>query len=101
MRTLEWVGRYEAAWRTPGTEALREVFAPRARYRQSPYHEPFIGLDAIGAMWERERASPDEAFTLTASVVAAKQSGTTRETCFRSRASTQAYSSNSGISPAM
>jgi len=70
MRTLEWVACYEAAWRTPGTEALREVFAPRARYRQSPYHEPFIGLDAIGAMWERERASPDEAFTLTASVVA-------------------------------
>ena len=70
MRTLEWVGRYEVAWRTPGTKALRDVFAPRARYRQSPYHEPFIGLDAIGAMWEHERAGPDEAFTLTASVVA-------------------------------
>ena len=70
MRTLEWVARYEAAWRTPGTKALRDVFAPRARYRQSPYHEPFIGLDAIGAMWEHERAGPDEAFTLTASVVA-------------------------------
>ena len=70
MRTLEWVGRYEAAWRTPGIDALRDVFAPHARYRQSPYHEPHIGLDAIGAMWEREREGPDEAFTLTASVVA-------------------------------
>src|SRR2546425_1351222 len=37
----------------------------------------------------------------TASVVAARQRGTTRDTCLRSRASTQASSSNSGISPAM
>ena len=35
-----------------------------------------------------------------ASVEAAIASGTTRETCLRSRASTQASSSNSGISPA-
>src|SRR6266702_307761 len=39
--------------------------------------------------------------SVTASVVAARQRGTTRETCLRSRASTQASSSNSGISPAM
>ena len=36
-----------------------------------------------------------------ASVEAAMASGTTRETCLRSRASTQASSSNSGISPAI
>ena len=36
-----------------------------------------------------------------ASVEAAIARGTTRETCLRSRASTQASSSNSGISPAM
>src|SRR5262249_23356275 len=39
--------------------------------------------------------------SLTASVVAARHNGTTRETCLRSRASTQASSSNSGISPPM
>src|SRR5579864_2443253 len=44
------------------------------------------------------RSSPE---SLTASAVAARHSGTTRETCFRSRASTQASSSNSGISPPM
>src|SRR5436190_9449524 len=37
----------------------------------------------------------------TAAVVAATQRGTTRERCLRSRASTQASSSNSGISPPM
>src|ERR1700730_5369302 len=39
--------------------------------------------------------------SLIASVEAATARGTTRETCLRSRASTQASSSNSGISPAM
>src|SRR5271165_5224053 len=39
--------------------------------------------------------------SVMASVEAAMASGTTRETCLRSRASTQASSSNSGISPAM
>ncbi len=39
--------------------------------------------------------------SLIASVDAATASGTTRETCLRSRASTQASSSNSGISPAI
>jgi ketosteroid isomerase-like protein len=67
---LDWVRRYEAAWRAPGTAALRDVFAPDASYRQSPYHEPLVGLDAIGAMWEREREGPDEDFTFAADVLA-------------------------------
>src|ERR1700747_833735 len=37
----------------------------------------------------------------SASVEAAKANGTTRDTCLRSRASTQANSSNSGLSPAI
>src|SRR5436305_3230323 len=37
--------------------------------------------------------------SFTASLVAATHSGTTRDTCLRSRASTHASSSNSGISP--
>src|SRR5438874_3159941 len=39
--------------------------------------------------------------SVIASLEAASASGTTRDTCLRSRASTQASSSNSGISPAM
>jgi ketosteroid isomerase-like protein len=64
-----WVARYETAWRARGTDALRRVFTEDATYRQSPYHEPHIGLDAIGAMWEREREGPDEVFTLASEVV--------------------------------
>jgi hypothetical protein len=38
----------------------------------SPYEEPAIGLVEIGALWERERASPDESFELTYEIVAAE-----------------------------
>jgi SnoaL-like domain len=57
MTTLDWVRRYEAAWRAPGTDAVRDVFAPDASYRQSPYHEPLVGFDGIATMWNPS-ASP-------------------------------------------
>lgn len=65
-----WVDRYEAAWRSPGTEALQDVFSEDASYRQGPYHQELVGLHTIAAMWERERAGPDELFTLQSEVVA-------------------------------
>jgi hypothetical protein len=52
----DWIRRYEGAWRSPGTEALKELFTEDATYRLSPYQEPEAGLAAIGVMWERERA---------------------------------------------
>jgi SnoaL-like domain len=66
----EWLRAYERAWRTPGTEALHELFAPDASYRTAPYEQPYRGLEAIAEMWERERVSPDEAFEISAEVVA-------------------------------
>jgi hypothetical protein len=66
----DWIRRYERAWRTPGTELLRELFTDGATYRQSPYRNPVVGLEAIGAMWERERVGPDEEFELTSEVFA-------------------------------
>jgi len=65
-----WLRRYERAWRSPGTAALRDVFTAEADYRQSPYHEPAVGLAAIGALWEREREGPDEEFTMESEIVA-------------------------------
>lgn len=65
-----WVMRYERAWRTAGTEALRELFAENATYRMSPYEEPFAGLAAIEQMWEAEREGPDEVFTMASEIVA-------------------------------
>lgn len=65
-----WLASYEAAWRAPGTEGLAGVFTDDASYRQSPYMEPVIGLDAIRRLWEQEREGPDEVFTLATQIVA-------------------------------
>jgi ketosteroid isomerase-like protein len=66
----DWVARYEQAWRTAGTGGLVELFTEDARYRTAPYREPHVGLDAIAAMWEREREGPDEQFGMTRDIVA-------------------------------
>ena len=65
-----WLAAYEAAWRTPGTESLRLLFTDEATYLQSPYEQPVIGLTAIRAMWDSERAGPDEIFTLATDILA-------------------------------
>lgn len=65
-----WLAGYERAWRTPGTAALGDIFSEDATYLLSPYEEPVDGLSAIAAMWERERESPDEQFTMTSEIVA-------------------------------
>lgn len=65
-----WLGEYERAWRTSGTAGLVALFGEGATYQLSPYDEPIAGLDAIAAMWERERAGPDEQFTMSSEIVA-------------------------------
>jgi hypothetical protein len=65
-----WIGRYERAWRTPGTDPLRDLFTENARYLLSPYQDPVVGLEEIAAMWERERAGPDEEFEMKSEVFA-------------------------------
>jgi len=65
-----WVARYERAWRTAGTELLKDLFTGDATYRMSPYEEAATGLAEIGALWEREREGPDEEFTMAHEVVA-------------------------------
>jgi ketosteroid isomerase-like protein len=71
-RTLvaDWVDAYEQAWRTPGTDGLAEIFTDDAHYLQGPYEEPVVGLPAIAVMWEAERESAAEPFTMTSEVVA-------------------------------
>ncbi|MDA3648426.1 nuclear transport factor 2 family protein [Saccharopolyspora indica] len=69
-RALAWVGEYERAWRTPGVDALAELFTADATYLQAPYLEPRTGLPAIERMWEAERTGPDERFRMTSAPVA-------------------------------
>ena len=65
-----WLGRYERAWRTAGTQALAELFTEDAGYSQGPYRQPVRGISAIAEMWEAERVGPDEVFTMDSEVVA-------------------------------
>ncbi len=66
----KWVASYERAWRTPGTTTLPGLFTDDASYQTSPWEPPLTGIDAIGELWEAERVSPDETFTVGAEVVA-------------------------------
>jgi SnoaL-like domain len=65
-----WVAAYERAWRTAGTEPLRDLFSEEATYRMSPYAEPARGLDEIAALWGREREGPEESFQMRHEIVA-------------------------------
>jgi len=65
-----WLRGYERAWRSPGTDALKAIFAPDVEYRHSPYERPLVGLEVLGRDWERQREGPDEVFELTWSIVA-------------------------------
>ncbi|MBB5787928.1 nuclear transport factor 2 family protein [Jiangella mangrovi] len=69
-RVEAWIEAYELAWRTPGVEALGDLFADGASYSQGPYRDPVVGLPAIGRMWEAERAGPEEVFRMDTEVVA-------------------------------
>ncbi len=61
---------YESAWRSPGTAALAQLFAPDATYSQRPFREPVAGLPAIAAMWDEERDGPHEVFRMASDIVA-------------------------------
>ena len=65
-----WVRLYERAWRTAGTDALREVFTEDAVYSQGPYEVPRRGMAEIAQMWEATRDGPGEVFRMTHEVVA-------------------------------
>jgi ketosteroid isomerase-like protein len=65
-----WITAYEAAWRSPGTEALAALFTPDVTYRASPWRDPIEGLAALAEFWDAEREGPDEAFDLRSEIVA-------------------------------
>ncbi len=69
-RVEAWVLAYERAWRTAGTEPLRELFSGDATYSMGPYENPARGLEEIGDLWERERRGADEEFEMEHRVVA-------------------------------
>jgi hypothetical protein len=69
-KLTRWLERYETAWRTTGTDALRELFTEDATYSTAPYEKPHRGLDAIAEMWEEERLDAGEEFEMTREILA-------------------------------
>lgn len=65
-----WIDTYERLWRTPGTDALTQLFTPDATYKTSPWAPPVVGLPALAEFWEAERDGPGESFTMSSEVVA-------------------------------
>ncbi len=65
-----WIAAYERAWRTPGTDAVGDLFTEAATYSTAPFEPPHEGLEAIAKMWDAERDSPDEGFELRWELVA-------------------------------
>ena len=73
-RLTAWVEAYEQAWRSPGVDALSELFAPAVTYLVEPYAEPIRGLEALARWWDGAREGPDEVFAMQAEVVAIEAS---------------------------
>jgi hypothetical protein len=65
-----WLEAYERAWRAEGTDALDRIFAGEADYSTGPYEKPHLGLEAIKKMWEAERISHEEIFSMHSEILA-------------------------------
>jgi SnoaL-like domain len=65
-----WIDGYERAWRTPGTEALADLFTESASYSMAPFEPAHEGLDAIARLWEAEREGSDASFEMNWELVA-------------------------------
>ncbi len=46
-----WLNRYADAWTHGDPDAVTELFAPGARYHETPFAEPLEGVEAIRAYW--------------------------------------------------
>lgn len=46
-----WLEGFSDAWRTGDQDAVADLFAPGARYHESPFAEPLEGRDAIRGYW--------------------------------------------------
>ncbi len=69
-QVTRWMKAYERAWRTEGTGALDDLFSDEISYSTGPFEKPHLGLDAVKRMWEAERASHEEIFSLHFEIVA-------------------------------
>jgi uncharacterized protein (TIGR02246 family) len=55
-----WIETYRHAWQTGDDRLLATLFAHDARYRASPFREPYEGRDAIRSYWRHATATQHE-----------------------------------------
>jgi hypothetical protein len=70
VAVTDWVARYERAWRSPGTEAVDELFTPNVSYSPSPWAQPVVGTESLRPFWDAARDGPDEGFQMGSEIVA-------------------------------
>lgn len=46
-----WLEQFSDAWRAGDPEAVVDLFAPGACYRDMPFSEPLVGVEAIREYW--------------------------------------------------
>jgi hypothetical protein len=55
---------YIMAWKTPGTDALKDIFTENCSYQMSPFRPAVKGLAALADFWEKGRESAAEKFII-------------------------------------
>ena len=54
---LEWISLYGRAWETADEDLVLSLFTEDARYRSSPFREPYVGHAEIREYWRRGAGS--------------------------------------------
>jgi uncharacterized protein (TIGR02246 family) len=60
MEITEWLQSYARAWQTADDELVASLFTEDARYRSTPFREPFVGHAEIRAYWRRATETQSE-----------------------------------------
>ncbi|MCK0115717.1 nuclear transport factor 2 family protein [Isoptericola sp. S6320L] len=66
-QVVQWVDRYERAWRENDAGAVADLFTPEASYARSPYERALLGQASIQDFWTTDAGAT---FTMTAEPLA-------------------------------
>lgn len=69
-RLNDWLDAYGEAWIAGDPEAAARLFAPDARYHETPFDEPMIGREAIHRYWAEGARDAQEQVRFSHDVVA-------------------------------
>ena len=66
-----WLRNYGRCWEAGDSTGIRELFAEGAKYYETPFDEPMIGLDAIEQYWKdgAEQAQKEVKFRYASTLV--------------------------------